>query len=60
MKLPDHAVPTDDERQRLRCAAAPDAVSGIAHGHAHNDPERVERVERGSRTLRALRTNTFS
>jgi hypothetical protein len=47
---------TDDDRQRLRCEAALDAVSGIAYGRTHGDPEVVER---GLRTLRALRTNTF-
>lgn len=47
---------TDDERQHLRCEAAWDAVSCIAHGHTRRDPELVER---GRRTLRALRTNTL-
>ncbi|KMS75768.1 NUDIX hydrolase [Streptomyces viridochromogenes] len=47
---------TDDERQRLRCEAALDAVSGIAYGHSRHDPELVER---GRRTLRALRTDTL-
>ncbi|MGP4043194.1 phosphotransferase [Streptomyces sp. 2A115] len=47
---------TGDERQRLRCEAALDAVNGVQYGHTHGDPELVER---GRRTLRALRTNTF-
>ncbi|MFF4948398.1 phosphotransferase [Streptomyces chattanoogensis] len=44
------------EVQRLGCEAGLDAVSGVAYGTAHNDPELVER---GLRTLRRLRTGTF-
>ncbi|MGW2633588.1 phosphotransferase enzyme family protein [Streptomyces chattanoogensis] len=44
------------EVQRLECEAGLDAVSGVAYGTAHNDPELVER---GLRTLRRLRTGTF-
>nr|WP_150136040.1 phosphotransferase [Streptomyces hyaluromycini] len=47
---------TNGDRQRLRCEAALDAISGIAYGHTHDDPELLER---GLRTLRALRADTF-
>ncbi|MEU6379553.1 phosphotransferase [Streptomyces sp. NPDC046909] len=47
---------TTEELERLRCEAALDAVSGIAYGRTHHDPELLER---GLRTLRALRTHTF-
>ncbi|MFB6518145.1 phosphotransferase [Streptomyces sp. NPDC056401] len=43
-------TPTED--LRLNCETAFDAVSGIAYGHAHNDPELAER---GHRTLLHLR-----
>ncbi|MFF4010856.1 phosphotransferase [Streptomyces sp. NPDC001717] len=44
---------TPDEELRLDCEAAFDAVSGIAYGTGHDDPEVTER---GRRTLRRLHT----
>ncbi|MFJ7157108.1 phosphotransferase family protein [Streptomyces sp. NPDC101118] len=44
---------TPAEELRLDCEAAFDAVSGIAYGSAHADPEVTER---GHRTLRRLHT----
>ncbi|MEU3910800.1 NUDIX domain-containing protein [Streptomyces sp. NPDC029721] len=44
---------TPTEELRLDCEAAFDAVSGIAYGTSHDDPEVTER---GHRTLRRLRT----
>ncbi|MFF0551029.1 phosphotransferase [Streptomyces sp. NPDC004311] len=44
---------TPVEELRLDCEAAFDAVSGIAYGTSHEDPEVTER---GHRTLRRLRT----
>ncbi|MBW5480798.1 phosphotransferase [Streptomyces bambusae] len=44
---------TPDEELRLDCEAAFDAVSGIAYGTRHGDPEVTER---GHRTLRRLHT----
>ncbi|RKT02948.1 ADP-ribose pyrophosphatase YjhB (NUDIX family) [Streptomyces sp. 3211.6] len=46
-------VLTPAEELRLDCDAAFDAVSGIAYGTSHDDPEVTER---GHRTLRRLRT----
>ncbi|MEV7616115.1 phosphotransferase [Streptomyces sp. NPDC089799] len=43
---------TPAEELRLDCEAAFDAVSGIAYGTSHDDPEVTER---GHRTLRRLR-----
>ncbi|MFD8632286.1 phosphotransferase [Streptomyces sp. NPDC059533] len=43
---------TPTEELRLDCEAAFDAVSGIAYGTSHDDPEVTER---GHRTLRQLR-----
>ncbi|MER7509370.1 phosphotransferase [Streptomyces lavendulae] len=45
-------VLTPAEELRLDCEAAFDAVSGIAYGTSHDDPEVTER---GHRTLRRLR-----
>ncbi|MFE9846574.1 phosphotransferase [Streptomyces goshikiensis] len=44
---------TPAEELRLDCEAAFDAVSGIAYGRSHGDPEVTER---GHRTLRRLHT----
>ncbi|MFD6916890.1 phosphotransferase [Streptomyces virginiae] len=44
---------TPAEELRLDCEAAFDAVSGVAYGTSHDDPEVTER---GHRTLRRLRT----
>ncbi len=44
---------TPAEELRLDCESAFDAVSGIAYGTSHDDPEVTER---GHRTLRRLRT----
>ncbi|MET9958214.1 phosphotransferase [Streptomyces sp. NPDC006326] len=43
---------TPEEELRMDCEAAFDAVSGIAYGTSHDDPEVTER---GHRTLRRLR-----
>ncbi|MFJ6495712.1 hypothetical protein [Streptomyces virginiae] len=43
---------TPVEERRLDCESAFDAVSGIAYGTAHGDPEVAER---GHRTLYRLR-----
>lgn len=43
-----------DEELRLDCEAAFDAVSGIAYGMSHGDPEVTER---GRRTLLRLHTD---
>lgn len=45
---------TREEEAQLTLLAAMDAVSGIAYGTAHGDPELVER---GLRTLVRLRTD---
>ncbi|MEU9303293.1 hypothetical protein [Streptomyces sp. NPDC048269] len=52
--LDGHGRPlTPAEELRLDCEAAFDAVSGIAYGTSHDDPEVTER---GHRTLRRLYT----